>query len=464
MYRDKLLTTFRNLNLKFEGLTELLEDRNLLLKILMQKEMREDFLLSERLQSLDEVGGYDVKAMTRNVDLSPVNEMVPPLDIKQEKDDEGEVPFKDGGAVGIQPIVDISAESLGTEPSPAGETYQSLEDSGGIVPLDGAAKAIVEDFEVDKKFKKAFETAMMLPSKAAASSLMDTMSKTPSEGSGTTIIKKNLSVLQRAFKLPTPEPTEDEQGDDDPFPRDQAEEIAKKRAEHEEATKPGAAYEANKGKGLLELGLTWMMGKAQANQANAKAQGQMVPSVATGDPLVPDFYTAPGYMPGYIGDGGGEEKKGFWGRLKSAGKKAFDYTPMGMGMKMFGAAKDKMKGITENPKVKGFLGGVGKFAKKAFKYTPLGMAVGAGSSIINKIRGGDQTNLNELTEEVIAENDQKQKDILQAARNPSPETVKPPSPSGGLKPQGSMDQGTSEAVPKIKYSPYFDEYTVTSQF
>ena len=87
MYRDKLLTTFRNLNLKFEGLTELLEDRNLLLKILMQKEMREDFLLSERLQSLDEVGGYDVKAMTRNVDLSPDNEMVPPLNIKQEKDD-----------------------------------------------------------------------------------------------------------------------------------------------------------------------------------------------------------------------------------------------------------------------------------------------------------------------------------------------------------------------------------------
>ena len=60
MYRDKLTKTIRNLNLKFEGLSELLEDRNLLLKVLMGKEMREDFLLSERLQSLDEVGGYDV--------------------------------------------------------------------------------------------------------------------------------------------------------------------------------------------------------------------------------------------------------------------------------------------------------------------------------------------------------------------------------------------------------------------
>ena len=462
MYRDKLLTTFRNVNAKFDGLAELLDNREILLKMLMRKEMREDFLLSERLQSLDEVGGYNVKAMNRNVDLSPVNEMMPPLNIKT-GDDEGEVPFKDGGAVGINPIIDISAESLGTEASPDGESYQSLEDSGALVPIEKSANAIVEDFEVDKKFKKAFETAMMLPSKAAAASLMDTMSKTPSKGDGTTIIKKNLSIMQSAFKLPTPEPTEDEQGDDDPFPRDQAEEIAKARAEHEEANKPGAAYEANKGKGLLELGLTWMMGKAQENQANAKAGGAIAPSVATGDPLVPDFYSAPGYMPGYIGDG--EEKKGVWGRLKSGAKKAFDMTPMGMGMKMFGAAKDKLKNITENPKVQGFLGGIGNFAKKAFKYTPLGMAAGGIGSIVNRIRGGDQTNLNELTENVLSESDARQQEILDNARNQiaeqpqMPMTGSPNAPGGG-----SMDQGSDEAIPKIKYSPYFDEYTVTSQF
>ena len=458
MYRDKLLTTFRNLNLKFEGLTELLEDRNLLLKILMQKEMREDFLLSERLQSLDEVGGYDVKAMTRNVDLSPVNEMVPPLDIKQEKDDEGEVPFKDGGAVGIQPIVDISAESLGTEPSPAGETYQSLEDSGGIVPLDGAAKAIVEDFEVDKKFKKAFETAMMLPSKAAAASLMDTMSKSPSAGDGTTIIKKNLSVLQSAFKLPTPEPTEDETKSEseqlDP------EELKKKRDDW--AKSEEKEQEKDKSRNPFELGVKFLMTKAFSFMANKKAGGAMAPSIATGDPFIPEPFPMMGYSGSLVGDG--ENKGGFWNRLKSGAKKAFDYTPVGMGMKLFGKAKDKFNEMGGGDKLKGMLGGIGNFAKKAFKYTPLGMAVGAGSSIINKIRGGDQTNLNELTEEVIAENDQKQQDLIHAARNPSPETVKPPSPSGGMSPQGSMDQGSSEAVPKVKYSPYFDEYTVTSQF
>ena len=140
-------------------------------------------------------------------------------------------------------------------------------------------------------------------------------------------------------------------------------------------------------------------------------------------------------------------------------------TPMGMGMKMFGAAKDKLKNITENPKVQGFLGGIGNFAKKAFKYTPLGMAAGGIGSIVNRIRGGDQTNLNELTENVLSESDARQQEILDNARNQiaeqpqMPMTGSPNAPGGG-----SMDQGSDEAIPKIKYSPYFDEYTVTSQF
>ena len=458
MYRDKLSTTINNLNQKFDGLAELLENRNALLKVLMNKEMREDFLLSERLQSLDEVGGYDVKAMNRNVDLSPVNEMMPPLDVRQPGDSEGEVPFKDGGAVGIQPIIDISAQSLGTEPSPEGETYQSLQDSGALVPIDKAASTIVEDFEVDKKFKKAFETAMMLPSKAAAASLMDTMSKTPSQGDGTTIIKKNLSVLQSAFKLPTPEPTEDETKSEseqlDP------EELKKKRDDWKKTEEE--EKEKDKSKNPFELGVKFLMTKAFSFMANKKAGGAMAPSVATGDPLIPDFFTAPGYMPGYIGDGE-ENKGGFWNRIKSGAKKAFDMTPMGMGVKMLGAAKDKFKNVMQNDKVKGFLGGVGNFAKKAFKYTPLGMAVGAGSSIINRIRGGDRTNLNELTENVIQEQDQKLQEEKEIAFNPPTQTPLPPTPTP-INTGNQMDQGSGEAIPKIKYSPYFDEYTVTSQF
>ena len=459
MYRDKLSTTINNLNQKFDGLAELLDNRNTILKMLTNKEMREDFLLSERLQSLDEVGGYDVKAMNRNVDLSPVNEMMPPLDLGGSGDSEGEVPFKEGGAVGIQPIIDISAQNLGTEPSPDGETYQSLQDSGALVPIDKAASTIVEDFEVDKKFKKAFETAMMLPSKAAASSLMDTMSKTPSQGEGTTIIKKNLSVLQSAFKLPTPEPTEDESKSEseqlDP------EELKKKRddwAKTEEKEK-----EKDQSKNPFELGLKFLLTKGFSARANAKAGGAIAPSVATGDPFIPEPFPMMGYSGSMVGDGGGGEKKGFWGRLKSGAKKAFDYTPMGMGMKMMGAAKDKFKNVMQNDKVKGFLGGVGNFAKKAFKYTPLGMAVGAGTSIINKIRGGDKTNLNELTENVIQEQEQKLQEEKDLAFNPLTNTPLPPTPTP-INTGNPMDQGSGEAIPKIKYSPYFDEYTVTSQF
>ena len=278
-----------------------------------------------------------------------------------------------------------------------------MQDSGALVPLDKASKTIVEDFEVDKKFKKAFQTAMMLPSKAAAASLMDTMSKTPSKGEGTTIIKKNLSVLQTAFKLPTPEPTEDESKSEseqlDP------EELKKKRddwkKEQDEEDKKNEGE-----KNPFKLGLKILMTKAFSAKANAEAGGAIAPSVATGDPLIPEPFPMMGYSGSMVGDGEGG-KKGFWSRLKSGAKKAFDYTPMGMGMKMMGAAKDKFKNIMENDKVKGFLGGVGNFAKKAFKYTPLGMAVGAGTSIINRIRGGDRTNLNELTENVIQEQDQK---------------------------------------------------------
>ena len=459
--KEGLVTTLRNLNAKFEGLTELLEDRNLILKMLMRKEMREDFLLKERLQSLDEVGGYDVKSMNRNVDLSPVNEMMPPLDVRQpgdQQEEEEEVPFKDGGAVGINPIIDITAQNLGTEPME--DTHQPLEDSSALVPLDGAAKAIVKDFDVDKKFKKAFETAMMLPSKAAAASLMDTMSKTPSAGEGTTIIKKNLSVLQSAFKLPTPEKTEDEtKSSSEELDPDK---LKKKRADWKK--EQDKEDKDNKKAGPLELGLKILMTKAFSNKANKEAGGAIVPSVATGDPLIPEPFPMMGYSGSLVGDGEEGKKKGFWNRLKSGAKKAFDYTPAGIAMKLAGKAKNKFNEMDGGKKVKGFLGGIGNFAKKAFKYTPLGMAVGAGTSIVNRIRGGDRTNLNELTEEVITENEEKKNEIIQFARNPIPENVNPPSPSGGMQRQGKMDQGTSEAIPKVKYSPYFDEYTVTSQF
>ncbi len=462
MYKDNLTSTLRNLNYKFEGLTKLLEDRNLILKVLMRKGLREDFLLSERLQSLDEVGGYDVKAMTRNVDLSPVNEMVPPLDIKKPGNDEDEVPFKEGGVVVINPIFDKSAESLVTEASPAGETYQSLEDSGAIVPMDQAASAIVEDYEVDDKFKKAFTTALTLPTKAAAAGLADLFSKTPTTEEGGKIVKKNLKQLKAGYGLPIPEINDEEEyGGGERSPEDQAEldrALAFVAAEESgQKALPPAAEEEDKREWsapstmlgqLLAVGMRSTGHKDWAAEAPAK-----------GDPLIPDFATAPGYMPGYIGDG-----KGFWGKmgsgLKKVGKTAFDMSPVGLGLKGAKAFKNSKigKGLG------GFLKGAGGIAKKAFKYTPMGMAMSAGSSIINKIRGGDQkTNLNELTENVISENAAKKKELTKLSAAPPAQITMPSqgqTKSGGSK----MDQGGPESIPKVKYSPYFDEYAITSQF
>ena len=170
-----------------------------------------------------------------------------------------------------------------------------------------------------------------------------------------------------------------------------------------------------------------------------------------------------GYSGSMVGDGKTGNKGGFWSRLKSGAKKAFDMTPMGMGVKMLGAAKDKFQNVMQNDKVKGFLGGVGNFAKNALKYTPLGLAASAGSSIINRIRGGDQTNLNELTENVILEQDAKVQAEKDLAFNPIRQEARRPSRPSPSK-SNSMEQGGAEAIPKIKYSPYFDEYTVTSQF
>ena len=207
------------------------------------------------------------------------------------------------------------------------------------------------------------------------------------------------------------------------------------------------------------------MGKAASGGAAGSPSGAPALPPAQGDPLIPDFATAPGYMPGYIGDG-----KGLLGRigggLKSFGKKAFEYSPVGLGMKAAGAAKDKFQNITENKGVRGFFKGAGNFAKKAFKYTPMGMAASLGGGIINKIRGGDQTtNLNELTENVITEENQRKQEIIDQAKNPTPGIAAMPMP-GAPKGSGgsSMDQGGDEAIPKIKYSPYFDSYAETSQF
>ena len=54
------------------GLLGLIEDRNRLLKSMYRQDLFQDFLLAEKLQSLDDTGGLDVQPISRKgFDLSP---------------------------------------------------------------------------------------------------------------------------------------------------------------------------------------------------------------------------------------------------------------------------------------------------------------------------------------------------------------------------------------------------------
>ena len=458
MSRDKLLTTFRNLNAKFDGLAKMLDDRNLLLKVMAHKDARDDFLMGEKLQSVEEVGGPNVNAVTNNTDLSPVNQLLPNVNIEKPDESGDEVQMAKGGVVGTSPIIDVASTSLGSEPT--NEPYQTLDESGATAPLDEATSAIVEDFQIDKKFKKAFSEALALPAKAAAVGLTDLISKTPSEGKGDEIRKTNINKLSAAFDLPKPELQGDERDPEDQAELDRAEQwVAEQDAkalppagedEEDEEEKEYSAPSSFMGK-MLALGMRATGHEDWAAEA---------PKV--GDPLIPN--PVGGYMgTGYVGDG-----KGFFGKaaagIKKAGKMAFDMSPIGIGMKVAGGAKNTFKNITQNKHVKGFLKGAGGLAKKAFKYTPMGLAATAGSKMFNMFKKKDEqtTNLNELTENVINDNRQSIDEKTSAAANQMPEIAQMP-----VRPKptpGTMDQGSDEAIPKIKYSPYFDEYTITSQF
>ena len=77
-----------------------------------------------------------------------------------------------------------------------------------------------------------------------------------------------------------------------------------------------------------------------------------------------------------------------------------------------------------------------------------------------------QTNINELTETVIQENNQaiaEQTDPVRIKEKIAPVTPIPTMEANPSKPS-PQDLGSHDAVPKIKLSPYFVEYTKTSSY
>ena len=91
--------------------------------------------------------------------------------------------------------------------------------------------------------------------------------------------------------------------------------------------------------------------------------------------------------------------------------------------------------------------------------------LGLGTSV-TKPQPAVQTNLNELTETVIQENNTsiaEQTDPVRIKEKLAPVT---PMPTVAANPSAPspQDMGSHDAVPKIKLSPYFVEYTKTSSY
>lgn len=197
------------------GLSDFLENRTAMMQAMYSEDVRRDFLLREKLQSLDEVGGPTVQPVkSPYFDLSPLNDMFPnkrqpeviknykyetpepkiPTESKNEEPNYNMPKFAAGGLIpGMSTMVQDRPESMGLD-------KVGLDD--GIEK--NIAQSIESDFKIDDTLKKAFGQSLGLPVKAAAVALVDLMSKLqPSSKESSEVIRDNIQSITSAFKLAT---------------------------------------------------------------------------------------------------------------------------------------------------------------------------------------------------------------------------------------------------------------------
>jgi hypothetical protein len=434
------------------GLLGMVEDRNRLLKSMYRQDLFQDFLLAEKLQSLDDTGGLDVQPISRKgFDLSPVNEIAPnTIQVNKPSQQSQPKQMRQGGVVGNNPIIDMLPDSSGTYQPQTNKQTESLAEAGVTNDLTKVTGAVLEDFKLDDKLAKAFSESMALPARAAAVALTDLLSKISIPGSSE-IVKSEVQKVSSAFNI-TPPPTGEE------------------RVQNEE--------EKVKTKSIGELAVLYGAMGIDAI-ANKFGGGSGSDDVASTTPLLPaaqDQLALPtssivkmgdGYVQGapYTGTadgiGLGDGKP-----VRSRKKTRTDgIVPMDIS---FG---DSSTNITQNVNKKsGFLGNLGGFAKKALMFSPAAMLATAGYKAMKSVHNNlfaqndqQKTDLNELTNNVITENrdlvthntEITKQNIASEIAMPAISTTPPPvkSPEGG-----------AEAAPVIELSPYFDEYASTSQF
>lgn len=443
-----------------DGLKDFIEDRNAILHAMWKEDSYNDFLYTEKLQDLDDVGGLHVDPISRKgFDLSPINDLTPNIMFKTPSDPKP-VPFAKGGIVGTSPIIDMVPSGDGSFIMPSQNMDNdriSLEDSG----MDGAltkatSSAIVEDFNVSDKLKKAFGESLALPSQASAVALADLMSKVPSgDGERGALVKRtNVNKITKAYNLPamdTQDPAGDGGGEDD----EEEVEIKKKKQ-----------------KGLWELLVNYGISKFSKNNRPADHRR-----------MLPPGGTSPtkGLLPAAKGDGlwTGQHLGGYGGGLSNF---------MGDGPSSISQRK-KVSGRFDLQTGTPYINNKPVSIEEYNKFINLSKQEKlAQYGILTSLKSGDKellepstteksnmaavkepvnkTDLNQLTETVIQENNTsiaEQTDPVRIKEKIAPVTPIPTMEANPSKPS-PQDLGSHDAVPKIKLSPYFVEYTKTSSY
>ena len=446
-----------------DGLKDFIEDRNAILHAMWKEDSYNDFLYTEKLQDLDDVGGLHVDPISRKgFDLSPINDLTPNIMFKTPSDPKP-VPFAKGGIVGTSPIIDMVPSGDGSFIMPSQNMDNdriSLEDSG----MDGAltkatSSAIVEDFNVSDKLKKAFGESLALPSQASAVALADLMSKVPSgDGERGALVKRtNVNKITKAYNLPAMDiqyPAGEDGGEDD-----EEEEEKKKR----------------KQKGLWEILVDYGISKFSKDNRKANHTRMLMPggsapvkgllSAAKGDGLPWTGQHLGGYGGGlsnFMGDGVARRirtRLPSGGVLTSGGKMGPVPTQEGYNALVERLGPDHKR--TKFYKRKLEAKAQGHYDKKFVEPSTTEKSnMAAVKEPINK------TNLNQLTETVIQENNTsiaEQTDPVRIKEKIAPVTPIPTMEANPSKPS-PQDLGSHDAVPKIKLSPYFVEYTKTSSY
>jgi len=437
------------------SLSKFLDNRTAMMQAMYKEDVHRDFLMKEKLQSIDETGGVKVQPVSSpGIDLSPVNDLLPQVSAKRARK-QPLVKAATGllGGADVSNALTVNATSMGTEPMAQPKTSLAkvgLED--GI--KKNISKDIEDDFVVDDKLKKAFGETLALPAKAAAVALLDLMSKIPAASqTSASAIKDNIQNISAAFRL---DPINYEMGTD---------------ADQTDDVKDGKDGKDGQG-GFLENIISLIGGAAGGAMGGGAQKGgalATIPPQMQGDPpnlqtnyspKMPYTGTADGIG---LGDGSGRSMQPVKAR-KPTLKSSLMMSPMGMsimgGQKILEGAKSFSKSTAFN--------NITNMSKQALSLTPMGMMANLGMKAFGSVTNtynsnGDRiTNISELTDKVIDENRESAKaktDIASAklisAANSQMST--PPLKQPAI-------QGGNKAVPKTVESPYLSVYNKTSQF